>query len=183
MCKSYQFQTQCVCKSCGHQTAPSSDIVVFPNDRCDQVPDGTPSEECPSLEPPVVVTRYQGVSTSSPSCRRTVETQLKNATRDLFGSLVVISDLIQQEARAESDEIAAARTRQRFALLNLKEALNDGENGGLSPAKGLLDEVLHDANEIRYRSERLERVRENLSSLLQRMVEDAHEARDRAAAL
>ncbi|KAK8074269.1 hypothetical protein PG994_005168 [Apiospora phragmitis] len=143
MCKSYLFQTHCVCKSCGHKTTRCQ-LVVFPSDHCAQLPPGTPAEECPCLESPVVVTKYQGLAPSA-LCLRTVETQLKNTTRDLFDSLVAVGNLVQSEARLEFDEVDAARGRLR--------------------------------------SERLEMVREKISGLLQGMVEDTRDARDRAAAL
>lgn len=179
MCKSYMFQTQCVCKSCGGETAGCQE-VFFPNDHCDQLPPGTSPEECPNHEGPAMAITHQGIYPSS-MCRHTVKTQLKNSTEKLHESLVEISDLVQSEARLEFEEADAARAHLRFSLRNLNEAL-DGD-GDLPRARSLLEEVSRDAIIIRDRSERWESVRENISSELQRILDDARDAAEKAAAL
>ncbi|KAK8093072.1 uncharacterized protein PG998_012675 [Apiospora kogelbergensis] len=180
MCKPHLFQTQCVCKSCGRDTAPSR-LVVFPDDRCDQLPTGTQAEDCPFLDdPPPPTVLFAGLH-PSPFCKHTVRTQLKNSTITLFDSLQTVSNLVQSEARTEFDGVDAARARLRFSLRNLKEAL--AGDGDLPRAQTLLEEVSSDAVMIQHSSERWENVRERISSLLQSMVDDAHSTRDRAAAL
>ncbi|KAK6839504.1 hypothetical protein PG990_011126 [Apiospora arundinis] len=184
MCKPYLFLTHCVCRSCGRETA-SSELQIFPRDRCANRPRGTQPKDCPFLAEPTVHTTFAGLySSSSSTCRRTVLTQLRNSTGALFDALqTVSSDLIQSEARAEFDEVDRARGRLRVSLRNLKEALGNGNDGDLPRARLLLEEVSRDAVMIRDRSERLENVRERVSHLLQGMVDDTLIMRDRAAAL
>ncbi|KAK7973401.1 hypothetical protein PG996_007628 [Apiospora saccharicola] len=120
MCKSYIFQTQCVCQSCGRPTAGRQTRIFFPTDTCDQLPPGTSPEECPHPElPPDMTIKHRGIYPSS-MCRHTVKTHLKNLTRKLLDSLVEISELVQHEARLEFEAADVARERLRLSLHNLR---------------------------------------------------------------
>lgn len=191
MCKSYTFETQCVCESCGRPTAARRQVILFPTDAGAQLPEGaSPGEACPTPRPgpgpdpegppAATVIAHRGIYPSA-LCRHTVKTQLRNATGKLHGALADLGRLVESDARLEFDAADAARARLRLAVRNLKEAL-DGD-GDLPRARSLLDEVSRDAVIIRDRSERWEAARERVSAFLKGALDDARDAKDKAAAV